>query len=275
MSSSPHSTIVPSDFDIEDAFSSTNILKYFPPGNIFHNPSEKISSPKDTETPVGSPISISPSSSVGSSSPVRTTTPPPDYFFDESIFAETFISGNKLGGYPDSSSKMPPKRTSTSAAPAMTQAAIRQLVADSVAAALEAQAANMANTDNTNRNSGPRETPAAKKSTYQIKVWKEVQRLLSVNMSFNWIEIMEELKKLPNNKNIWSIVRKLIFRAAVYYIWIERNNRIFKKEERDVKVLTQCIKDTVQLKIVGFKVKDSRAVREVEGRWQIKIQRKT
>ncbi|GKB79540.1 hypothetical protein Tco_0946435 [Tanacetum coccineum] len=38
---------------------------------------------------------------------------------------------------------MPPKRTSTSAAPAMTQAAIRQLVADSVAAALEAQAANM------------------------------------------------------------------------------------------------------------------------------------
>ncbi|GJY26166.1 hypothetical protein Tco_0400892, partial [Tanacetum coccineum] len=33
---------------------------------------------------------------------------------------------------------MAPKRTSTSAAPAMTQAAIRKLVADSVAAALEA-----------------------------------------------------------------------------------------------------------------------------------------
>ncbi|GJU47477.1 hypothetical protein Tco_1204743 [Tanacetum coccineum] len=34
--------------------------------------------------------------------------------------------------------RMPPKRTSTSEAPAMTQAAIRKLVADSVAAALEA-----------------------------------------------------------------------------------------------------------------------------------------
>ncbi|GKF10069.1 hypothetical protein Tco_0047995, partial [Tanacetum coccineum] len=44
---------------------------------------------------------------------------------------------------------MPPKRTSTSEAPAMTQAAIRKLVANSVTAALEAQAANMANTDNT------------------------------------------------------------------------------------------------------------------------------
>ncbi|GJZ54335.1 putative ribonuclease H-like domain-containing protein [Tanacetum coccineum] len=44
--------------------------------------------PRDTEPPVGSPISSSPSSSIGSSSPVRSTTPPPDYPFDESIFAE-------------------------------------------------------------------------------------------------------------------------------------------------------------------------------------------
>ncbi|GKD05955.1 hypothetical protein Tco_1180929 [Tanacetum coccineum] len=47
---------------------------------------------------------------------------------------------------------MPLKRTSTSEAPAITQAAIRKLVADSVSAALEAQAATMANADNTNRN---------------------------------------------------------------------------------------------------------------------------
>ncbi|GKC43884.1 hypothetical protein Tco_1061606 [Tanacetum coccineum] len=44
--------------------------------------------PRDTEPPVGSPIPSSPSSSVGSSSPVRSTAPPPDYPFDESIFAE-------------------------------------------------------------------------------------------------------------------------------------------------------------------------------------------
>ncbi|GKA02084.1 hypothetical protein Tco_0674749 [Tanacetum coccineum] len=44
--------------------------------------------PRDTEPPVGSPIPSSPSSSVGSSSLVMSTTPPPDYPFDESIFAE-------------------------------------------------------------------------------------------------------------------------------------------------------------------------------------------
>ncbi|GKB04795.1 hypothetical protein Tco_0832990 [Tanacetum coccineum] len=63
--------------------------------------------------------------------------------------------------------QMPPKRTSTSVAPAITQAVIRQLIADGVVAALEAQAANMTNTDNTNRNSGPRETPIVRKCTYK------------------------------------------------------------------------------------------------------------
>ncbi|GKF77469.1 hypothetical protein Tco_0229939, partial [Tanacetum coccineum] len=38
---------------------------------------------------------------------------------------------------------MPPKRTSTSEASVMTQASIKKLVADSVSATLEAQAANM------------------------------------------------------------------------------------------------------------------------------------
>ncbi|GJV24144.1 putative reverse transcriptase domain-containing protein [Tanacetum coccineum] len=110
--------------------------------------------PKDTEPPVRSPISLSPSSSVGSSSPISSTTPPLDYPFDETIFAELDNS-------------MAPKRTSTSAAPPMTQAAIKKLVTDSVAATLEAQAATMTNTDNTNRNTGPRETPVARKCSYK------------------------------------------------------------------------------------------------------------
>ncbi|GKC95137.1 hypothetical protein Tco_1160579 [Tanacetum coccineum] len=62
---------------------------------------------------------------------------------------------------------MAPKRTSTSAAPAMTQAAIRKLVADSVVAALKAQAATMANADNTNRNTRPIEIHVARKCSYK------------------------------------------------------------------------------------------------------------
>nr|GEW41017.1 reverse transcriptase domain-containing protein [Tanacetum cinerariifolium] len=62
---------------------------------------------------------------------------------------------------------MPPKRMSTSEAPAMTQAAIRQLVVESVATALETQAATMENADNANRNPKPREALIAKKFSYK------------------------------------------------------------------------------------------------------------
>ncbi|GJS33249.1 putative reverse transcriptase domain-containing protein [Tanacetum coccineum] len=59
---------------------------------------------------------------------------------------------------------MPTKRMSTSKALAMTQAAIRKLVADSVTTALEAQVANMTNTNNTTR---PKEAPVARQRSYK------------------------------------------------------------------------------------------------------------
>nr|GEV07082.1 reverse transcriptase domain-containing protein [Tanacetum cinerariifolium] len=67
---------------------------------------------------------------------------------------------------------MPPKRRSTSTTlaseiPTITQAAIRQSVADSVIAALETQAANMANAENANRNTGPRKTLVVKRGNYK------------------------------------------------------------------------------------------------------------
>nr|GEW58599.1 reverse transcriptase domain-containing protein [Tanacetum cinerariifolium] len=99
------------------------------------------------ESPIPAPI-ISPI--VLPSSPVLLPPifDPRDFFFPEELL-------------------MAPKRTSTSVAPAMNQAAIRKLIDDRVAAALKAQAANMANTDNTNRNLEPRETHVARKCSYK------------------------------------------------------------------------------------------------------------
>ncbi|GJU97155.1 reverse transcriptase domain-containing protein [Tanacetum coccineum] len=56
---------------------------------------------------------------------------------------------------------------STSETPAITLAAIRQLINDGISSALKAQAASMANTDNPNRNTGPREITVAKKGNYK------------------------------------------------------------------------------------------------------------
>ncbi|GKC45369.1 putative reverse transcriptase domain-containing protein [Tanacetum coccineum] len=88
---------------------------------------------------------------------------------------------------------MPPKRMSTSEAPAMTPAAIKKLVVDSVSAALEAQSANMANTDNTTR---PREAPVARQCSYkefmscQLINFKGTEGAISI---IRWFERTESM----------------------------------------------------------------------------------
>nr|GEU83842.1 hypothetical protein [Tanacetum cinerariifolium] len=98
---------------------------------------------------------------------------------------------------------MPPKRISTSKAPAITQAAIRKLVADNVAIALETQATTMENTNNPNRNSGLRRTLIARKCTYDK--FMSCQPFYFNGMeganSFAWsIRVKEAYKITPNGE---------------------------------------------------------------------------
>ncbi|GJX32147.1 reverse transcriptase domain-containing protein [Tanacetum coccineum] len=62
---------------------------------------------------------------------------------------------------------MPLKRTSTSETPAITLAAIQQLINDGISSALKAQAVTMASDSNPNRNTGPTGTPVAKTGNYK------------------------------------------------------------------------------------------------------------
>ncbi|GJT21994.1 hypothetical protein Tco_0891931 [Tanacetum coccineum] len=173
--------------------------------------------PKDTETPVESPIPIYPSSSVGSSSPVRSTTPPPDYPFDESIFAELdnslWIIPRPLGSepVPKESNEMAPKRTSTSAPPPITQAAIKKLVADSVPAALEAQAATMVSTSNPNRNTRPTRTRITKTGNYKEFIscqpfyFNGTKGVVGLICWFEWTEsVFSHSKCAKENKVIFA-----------------------------------------------------------------------
>nr|GEW34187.1 probable serine/threonine-protein kinase [Tanacetum cinerariifolium] len=86
---------------------------------------------------------------------------PPSLLFDPPYFfiPEELLPPKKQIHPPSSSSTTlsnSSRKTSTSEASAMTHAAIRKLVADSVATTLEAQATTMASTDNPNRNFRPR-----------------------------------------------------------------------------------------------------------------------
>ncbi|GJX01972.1 hypothetical protein Tco_0185885 [Tanacetum coccineum] len=161
-------------YDFSENYKNDKILPVFLP--FYNNPYLKDmqafyakESPILPSDPITPPAILTPSLILPPS--LLSTTPPPDYPFDESIFAELdnslWIIPLGSEPVPEESNKMPPKKTSTSAAPAMTQATIRQLVADSVVITLEAQAATLANTDNSDRNFRPKRTPIARKCTYE------------------------------------------------------------------------------------------------------------
>nr|GEX94201.1 reverse transcriptase domain-containing protein [Tanacetum cinerariifolium] len=142
--------------DIEDAFSSnfpnytTASPNYFPalPRNISPNPPDNLSKYLLASLAISPFYDIQAYNVVANKPPI----PPQDPITPPTILTP---------------SSMPPKRTSTSEASAMTHAVIRKLVAASVSTVLEAQAAMMTSTNNPNRNSGPRKTHVARKCTYE------------------------------------------------------------------------------------------------------------
>ncbi|GJT28973.1 reverse transcriptase domain-containing protein [Tanacetum coccineum] len=132
--------------DIDDAFSFNfpdyipASMDYFPasPGNISES-----SNNSSGLIPIASPTILPLPPMLSQMS----TTPPPNYPFDESIFAEL---DNSLWIIPRPLGSKPVPEES-----------------NNVAAALETQAATMENTENSNRNTGPRETSVAKRGNYQ------------------------------------------------------------------------------------------------------------
>ncbi|GJT69759.1 reverse transcriptase domain-containing protein [Tanacetum coccineum] len=108
--------------------------------------------------------------------------------------------------------------------------------------ALEAQAASMANTDNTNRNTRQRETPVARKYSY-----KEFMSCQPFNFkgSFSSLKTQDTLRAWDNmiyalctcslsRKTSKSVIAKLVVAATSYFIWQERNGRLFKNMKRTV-----------------------------------------
>ncbi|GJW84353.1 RNA-directed DNA polymerase, eukaryota, reverse transcriptase zinc-binding domain protein, partial [Tanacetum coccineum] len=104
-------------------------------------------------------------------------------------------------------------------------------------------------------------------------VWNELQNMLNIRFSDRWNLIISEMIALPLNRNIWSIVRRIVLNAAVYFIWQERNHRLFNNEKRDKETIINLIKEITVMKLMGLRVNDSNTVKEVEGKWKVKLQR--
>lgn len=90
----------------------------------------------------------------------------------------------------------------------------------------------------------------------------------------SWEEIVNKMSLYNNSKSIWEIIRKLCLGATTYFIWQERNGRLFSDNKRSAEGLFSIISDEVRAKIVSIKVKQNASVIKAENKQNVKFDRK-
>ena len=91
---------------------------------------------------------------------------------------------------------------------------------------------------------------------YARRIWNDFkQRTEQDSMPGKWDDIVNFMVRQKINKSIKSILKRIGFAACVYYIWIERNRRIFSNEKRDASELIKTIVNYLRLKLSILKVK--------------------
>ncbi|XP_071688876.1 uncharacterized protein [Rutidosis leptorrhynchoides] len=102
----------------------------------------------------------------------------------------------------------------------------------------------------------------------QDKLKTQVWSLVKSNMVFNvtgdsWKDFVNVASPVAGKKNVDCIVAKFLFGASVYFIWQERNGRVFKRRSRSCGSLVALIFSTVRCLVGGLFLPGLLALRNV------------
>ena len=75
---------------------------------------------------------------------------------------------------------------------------------------------------------------------------------------------------LTNSIN--SVLKRMVLATTVYYIWKERNSRLFTGEMQNKEVVLKIIEEIIRLQLLGLKVKKTTNVEKVARNWLVEMQ---
>lgn len=103
-------------------------------------------------------------------------------------------------------------------------------------------------------------------------VWGNLKFLCKLDdISYTWAEVVSGISIRSANNSIWSVIQRLVFGAAVYYIWQERNFRLFQKNFRSEETTFKIIVDIVRHKLLSLKIKLSVESMKAATIWKIPL----
>ncbi|GJS45277.1 RNA-directed DNA polymerase, eukaryota, reverse transcriptase zinc-binding domain protein [Tanacetum coccineum] len=107
---------------------------------------------------------------------------------------------------------------------------------------------------------------------FSSKVWNFFKGLINLDRAPNDLyQAIDFIMARPVNKSIWSIIQRLVLGAVVYFIWQERNLRLFQGKGRNVDSLCCLIKDQVRYRLMSLRVKYSNQVAKAADIWNVQV----
>nr|GEW57246.1 RNA-directed DNA polymerase, eukaryota, reverse transcriptase zinc-binding domain protein [Tanacetum cinerariifolium] len=92
-------------------------------------------------------------------------------------------------------------------------------------------------------------------------IWKALSGKMKVdNMPSSWSAIIDHYAKSPCNNSIWSVIRRIVLATAVYFVWKERNNRLFIGDSNKAEVVLKMIIKSIRNQMMGLKVRKTNVV---------------
>ena len=81
--------------------------------------------------------------------------------------------------------------------------------------------------------------------------------------------IVDSFIPISKKRSARSVIAKLVFAAASYFIWQERNYRLFKNQKRSKDQVVDVIKSTVLLKLLTCRFKKTTQMEAFLHLWKL------
>ncbi|GJU38596.1 reverse transcriptase domain, reverse transcriptase zinc-binding domain protein [Tanacetum coccineum] len=105
---------------------------------------------------------------------------------------------------------------------------------------------------------------------FASEVWDRMKGLAGLDSSSpNIYAIITGLIPIASRRSILSLIAKLVVAASAYYIWQERNWRLFKNCKRKPIQICECIQSSVRLKLLSCKFKKSKSGGRMARLWEL------
>ncbi|GJV16116.1 putative RNA-directed DNA polymerase [Tanacetum coccineum] len=105
---------------------------------------------------------------------------------------------------------------------------------------------------------------------FSSRIWEHLKSFTGIpNLPSDLNAIVDYLSPLAKMRSIISVVCKLVFAASCYYIWQERNCRLFKKTKRTQVQIIEMIKTNVRLKLLTCSFKLTSNVQMLANIWKL------